>query len=138
MTDMLFYNVWRTETPENRARLTAAMREEAPKLAAKPGFLSITVLESQDGRVLVEGRWASRRGFEAFGTAEPGVFTEAFRIGPPEAPPADYPSPTYWDRFARREVVENGLKLSVVEGGQGEPVLLVPGMLGRPGRCGTA
>ncbi|BAJ83034.1 putative epoxide hydrolase (plasmid) [Acidiphilium multivorum AIU301] len=146
MTDMLFYNVWRTETPENQARLIEAMREEAPKLAAKPGFLSMTVLESQDGRVLVEGRWASREAFdaavshsddaqasrrslEAFGTAEPGVFTEAFRIGPVEAPPADYPSPTFWDRFARREVVANGLKLSVVEGGQGEPVLLVPGML---------
>jgi pimeloyl-ACP methyl ester carboxylesterase/quinol monooxygenase YgiN len=121
MTDMLFYNVWRTETPENQARLIAAMREEAPKLAAKPGFWSMTVLEGKDGRVLVEGRWASREAFdaavthddgaqasrrrlEAFGTAEPGVFTQ-------------------------REVEANGLKLGVVEGGHGEPVLLVHGML---------
>jgi pimeloyl-ACP methyl ester carboxylesterase/heme-degrading monooxygenase HmoA len=146
MTDMLFYNVWRTETPENQARLIAAMREEAPKLAAKPGFWSMTVFEGKDGRVLVEGRWASREAFdaavtdddvaqasrrrlEAFGTAEPGVFTESFRIGPAEAPSRDYPSAAFWDRFTQREVEANGLKLGVVEGGHGEPVLLVHGML---------
>lgn len=146
MTDALFYNIWRTQTPENQARLIAAMREEAPKLAAKPGFRSMKVLEGKDGRVLVEGRWASREAFdaavthddgaqasrrklEAFGTAEPGVFTESFRMGPVEAPSCDYPSAAFWDRFTRREVTANGLKLSVVEGGQGEPVLLVHGML---------
>jgi pimeloyl-ACP methyl ester carboxylesterase/heme-degrading monooxygenase HmoA len=146
MNDTLFYNVWRTKTPENQARLIAAMRDEAPKLAAKPGFRSMTVLESEDGRVLVEGRWVSReafdaavthddgaqtsrQGLEAFGTAEPGVFAESFRIGPAEAPSRDYPSAAFWDRFTRREVAANGLKLSVVEGGQGEPVLLVHGML---------
>ncbi|MBV9560605.1 MAG: alpha/beta fold hydrolase [Bradyrhizobium sp.] len=146
MTDMLFYNVWRADTPENQARLIAAMREEAPKLAAKPGFRSMTVLEGKDGRILVEGRWASREAFdaavthddraqtsrqslEAFGTAEPGIFTESFRIGSLEAPSHDYPSAAFWDRFARREVEANGLKLSVVEGGQGDPVLLIHGML---------
>jgi pimeloyl-ACP methyl ester carboxylesterase/heme-degrading monooxygenase HmoA len=146
MTDTLFYNVWRTNTPENRERLIAAMREEAPKLAAKPGFQSMKVFESKDGRVVVEGRWvsraafdaavthddaaqASRRGLEAFGTAEPGVFTDSFHIGPMQAPPRDYPSAAFWDRFTRRTVAANGLKLSAVEGGQGEPVLLVHGML---------
>lgn len=146
MIDLLFCNVWRTRTSENQARLIAAMREEAPKLAEKPGFKSMTVLASDDGRVLVEGRWvsreafdaavthdpgaqASRKGLEAFGTAEPGVFTESFRIGPMEAPRRNYPSAMFWDRFARREVKASGLKLGVVEGGQGEPVLLVHGML---------
>ncbi len=146
MTDTLFYNVWRTETPENQARLIRAMREEAPRLAANPGFRSMRVLEGSDGRVLVEGRWASReafdtavthnegaqtsrQGLEALGTAEPGIFTEAFQIGPAEAPPRDYPGAAFWDRFARRQVVANRLKLTLVEGGQGEPVLLVPGML---------
>lgn len=125
MTDTLFYNVWRTETPENQKRLVATMREEAPKLAANPGFRSLAVLEGADGRVLVEGRWASReafdaavidddgaqasrQGLEAFGTAEPGVFTESFRIGSLEAPSGDYPSTAFWDRFARREVAANG------------------------------
>ena len=103
MNDTLFYNVWHTPTPESQARLIAAMRADAPDLAAKPGFRSLTVLLGEDNRVLVEGRWASReafdaavtheggaqasrQGMEAFGTPEPGVFTESFRIGPAQAP----------------------------------------------------
>lgn len=146
MTDTLFYNVWRTKTPEDQSRLIAAMREDAPKLAAKPGFRSMTVFKGEDDRVLVEGRWTSReafdaavtrddgahtsaQGLEAFGTAEPGVFAEAFRIGSLEAPSPHYPSAAFWNRFARRDVAANGLKLNIVEGGQGEPVLLLHGML---------
>jgi len=106
MTETIFYNVWRTETRENQARLIATMREEAPKLAAKPGFRSIRVLESEDGRVLVEGRWASLEAFDAavtrddsaresrqtmaaFGTAEPGMFTESFQVGSQEGSSRD-------------------------------------------------
>jgi len=107
MSDMMFYNVWRTETRDNQQRLLAAMREEASKLAAKPGFRSLVVHEGEDGRVLVEGCWESREAFDAavtedhdakasrqvlqaYGTAEPGIFTESFRIGPKNAlTPAD-------------------------------------------------
>ena len=52
-----FYNVWRTKTPKDRAALIRKMKDEAPALAAKPGFVSMSVLEcADDGRVLVEGR----------------------------------------------------------------------------------
>ena len=95
MSDTVFYNMWRTTSAENKAKLLAAMRDEAPAFAAKVGFRSMTVLEGDDDRVLVEGRWASREAFdaavtsdesarlsrqalEAFGRPEPGVFRKIF------------------------------------------------------------
>jgi pimeloyl-ACP methyl ester carboxylesterase/heme-degrading monooxygenase HmoA len=100
MTDITFYNMWRTETPDGRAALLARMKDEAPVLASKPGFVAMTVLEcAEDGRVLVEGRWQSKEAFERavagnadpqksrasraqFGSPEPGLFTEVFRVSP--------------------------------------------------------
>jgi len=67
MSGAVFYNVWRTKSTGDRAMLLARMQEEAPALAAKPGFEALIVSEcADDGRVLAEGRWASR---EAFGAA---------------------------------------------------------------------
>jgi pimeloyl-ACP methyl ester carboxylesterase/heme-degrading monooxygenase HmoA len=98
MTDITFYNMWRTETPEARAALLARMKDDAPALASKAGFVAMTVLEcAEDGRVLVEGRWQSRKAFDTavaddpeaqkaraslaqFGSPEPGLFTEVFRV----------------------------------------------------------
>jgi heme-degrading monooxygenase HmoA len=103
MSDITFYNMWRTASAEDRAALLERMRGEAPALASKVGFVSMTVLEcAEDGRVLVEGRWQSKAAFNAavagnpeaqrsrasleeFGVPEPGLFTEVFRLvaGPP-------------------------------------------------------
>ena len=100
----------------------------------------MTVLEGEDDRVLVEGRWASREAFDAavtsnesarlsrealgaFGRPEPGLFREDLRVGPIEPAENFYPSSAFWDTFRRRKVDVNGLKHNVVEGGQGEPVL---------------
>jgi heme-degrading monooxygenase HmoA len=98
MSDMTFYNLWRTEGAEDRAALLDRMKGEAPALASKAGFVSITVLEcADDGRVLDEGRWQSKDAFDAtvagnpeakrsrtsleeFGSPEPGLFTEVFRV----------------------------------------------------------
>jgi pimeloyl-ACP methyl ester carboxylesterase/heme-degrading monooxygenase HmoA len=103
MTDATFYNVWRTKTPKDRAALIAKMKDEAPALAAKTGFVSMSVLEcAEDGRVLVEARWQSKEAFDRavtddpeahrsraslaeLGLPEPGLFTEAFRISPAHA-----------------------------------------------------
>jgi hypothetical protein len=100
MTPIRFYNVWRTKTPQDRARLIASMRERTEMFAAKPGFVSLIVSESsEDGRVVAEGLWATKEAYEnavvnnpdahagreqmaAFGTPEPGVFLEAFRVEP--------------------------------------------------------
>jgi pimeloyl-ACP methyl ester carboxylesterase/heme-degrading monooxygenase HmoA len=103
MADATFYNVWRTKTPKDRAALIAKMKGEAPALAAKPGFVSMSVLEcAEDGRVLVEARWQSKEAFDRavtddpaahrsraslaeLGSPEPGLFKEAFRISPAHA-----------------------------------------------------
>lgn len=100
MTDITFYNMWRTRTPESRAVLLARMKDEAPALASKAGFVAMTVLEcAEDGRVLVEGRWQSKEAFDTavaddpeaqkaraslaqLGSPEPGPFTEVFRVSP--------------------------------------------------------
>jgi len=104
MPDITFYNMWRTETPEDRAALLARMKDEAPTLASKAGFVAMTVLEcAQDGRVLVEGRWQSKEAFDTavaddpeaqksraslaqFGSPTPGLFTEVFRTLPTASP----------------------------------------------------
>lgn len=100
MADTTFYNMWRTETPEARAALLVRMKDEAPALASKEGFVAMTVLEcAEDGRVLVEGRWQSKEAFDnavaedpeaqksraslaQFGSPDPGLFTEVFRVSP--------------------------------------------------------
>jgi len=100
MTETIFFNVWQTDSRERQAALLAEMRSEARILAAKPGFLGLTVWVGLDAnhRVLVEGRWASRAHFDAavgqsseatatrgrleeLGKGEPGLFTESFQLG---------------------------------------------------------
>jgi pimeloyl-ACP methyl ester carboxylesterase/heme-degrading monooxygenase HmoA len=103
MANATFYNVWRTKTPKDRAALIAKMKDEAPALAAKTGFVSMSVLEcAEDGRVLVEARWQSKEAFDRavtddpdaqrsraslaeLGSPEPGLFEEVFRISPAHA-----------------------------------------------------
>jgi heme-degrading monooxygenase HmoA len=98
MSDITFYNLWRTASAEDRAVLLDRMKGEAPALASQVGFVSMTVLEcADDGRVLVEGRWQSKDAFDAavdgnpeaersrafleeFGSPEPGLFREVFRV----------------------------------------------------------
>jgi pimeloyl-ACP methyl ester carboxylesterase/heme-degrading monooxygenase HmoA len=102
MPDITFFNMWRTKTPEDRATLLSRMKDEAPALSSKPGFVAMTVLEcAEDGRVLVEGHWESQEAFDTavasdpeaqkaraslaeFGSPEPGLFTTVFSV-PPKA-----------------------------------------------------
>ena len=66
MSTTTFYNVWRTKSAADRAKLIEEMRKEAPALASKPGFEALLASEcAEDGRVLVEGRWASKAAFDA-------------------------------------------------------------------------
>jgi len=80
--------------------LIARMKDEAPALASKAGFVAMTILGcAEDGRVLLEGRWQSKDVFDTavvddpeaqksraslaqFGSPEPGLFTEVFRVSP--------------------------------------------------------
>jgi len=68
--------------------------------------------------------------YQAFGTPEPGLFTEVFRVAPSSAPTPLYPNdPAFWRTFSRKQVAAGGVLLGVVSGGAGEPVLLIPGSL---------
>ena len=107
MPETTFYNMWRTNNAKDRFALLQHMKDESPAMAAKPGFVSMTVLECpEDGRVLVEGRWQSKEAFDAaisddpeaqrsrkslaeFGSPEPGLFKESFRILPAKATKED-------------------------------------------------
>ena len=101
---MTFYNIWRTANGHDRTTLLERMKSEAPALASKAGFVSMTVRDcAADGRVLVEGQWQSKEAFEAavadnleaqrsrafleeLGSSEPGLFTEVFRVNPAGSP----------------------------------------------------
>jgi len=155
MPDITFYNMWRTETPEDRAQLLARMKEEAPALASKAGFVAMTVLEcAEDGRVLVEGRWQSREAFDAavaddpvaqrsraslsqFGSPEPGLFKEAFRVSPTAVPANAHEGskvsmPSAGEAVLPPGVAEdtaevNGQKIHYLRAGTGPALVLVHG-----------
>lgn len=155
MTDITFYNMWRTETPEARAALLARMKDEAPVLASKAGFIAMTVLEcAEDGRVLVEGRWLSKEAFDRavaedpeaqksraslaqFGSPEPGLFTEVFRVSPKmthvnahEGSKSSIPSAgeDLLPPGIEQDMVEvNGQKIHFLKAGTGPALVLVHG-----------
>jgi pimeloyl-ACP methyl ester carboxylesterase/heme-degrading monooxygenase HmoA len=99
MAEITFFNMWQAESREKQEALIEEMRAEAPALAAKDGFVSLTAwkAEGKDYRVLVEGRWLSQAHFDAAvaGNAQalasrarlevlakpaPGLFAECFRF----------------------------------------------------------
>jgi pimeloyl-ACP methyl ester carboxylesterase/heme-degrading monooxygenase HmoA len=149
MPDITFYNMWRTETPQRRAALLARMKDEAPALASKAGFVALTVLEcAEDGRVLVEGRWHSKEAFDTavandpeaqksraslaqFGSPEPGMFTEVFRVSPTAAPvSADEESAgeVFLPPGIEEDTAEvNGQNIHFLRAGTGPALVLVHG-----------
>ena len=150
MNEMRFYNVWRTKSPEDRAGLVAAMKKKAGMFASKPGFVSLTVSEcAEDGRVLVEGRWASREAYyaavannpdalaereqmEVFGIPEPGIFTESFRVEPDldiSLEDLRAEARQRWSSigFRTRVATVNGVDLHVAQAGDGDLVFLLHG-----------
>src|SRR5882672_804389 len=155
MADITFYNMWRTETPEGRAALLARMKDEAPALASKAGFVAMTVLEcAEDGRVLVEGRWRSKEAFDTavaddpeaqksrasltqFGSPEPGLFTEVFRVSPTSTPinaheGPESPIPSAGEALLHPGIEAdtaevNGQKIHYLRAGTGPALVLVHG-----------
>jgi pimeloyl-ACP methyl ester carboxylesterase/heme-degrading monooxygenase HmoA len=150
MSEMRFYNVWRTRTPADRAHLIATMKEKAGMFASKPGFVSLIVSEcAEDGRVVAEGIWESREAFdnavsnnpeahssreqmEAFGVPEPGLFVEAFRIEPDSNSSLDALRSQAARRWASRGFETriagvNGVELFVAQAGEGDLLFLLHG-----------
>jgi pimeloyl-ACP methyl ester carboxylesterase/heme-degrading monooxygenase HmoA len=152
---MTFYNMWQTENPVARAALLGRMKEEAASLASKAGFVAMTVLEcAEDGRVLVEGRWQSKEAFNTavandpeaqnaraslaqFGSPEPGLFTEVFRVSPtanpttadsePESSISSAEEAVSPPRFEEDTAEVNGQKIHYLRAGTGPALVLVHG-----------
>jgi hypothetical protein len=89
VSEFVFFNVWQTTSPKEQQALVDAMRSEAPALAAKAGFLSLTAWMGQAGdyRVIVEGCWQSREAGKPCATraARPSL-TWDVRAKPPHSP----------------------------------------------------
>jgi pimeloyl-ACP methyl ester carboxylesterase/heme-degrading monooxygenase HmoA len=148
MPDTQFFNMWRTKNASDRAALLDRMKAEAPALASKAGFISLTVLEcAEDGRVLVEGRWQSQDAFreavadnpeaqqsraslEAFGAPEPGLFREVLRVSPasPKQIAPDPPRAVKSAAAIEEKTAElNGQSIFYLKAGSGPALVLVHG-----------
>ena len=153
MKPLRFYNVWRTKTPDDRARLIATMKEKTGMFLTKPGFVSLIVSENpEDGRVVAEGLWKSRQTYddavannpdahagraemEEFGIPDPGLFFESFRIQPSTDSQSDADGSLHaeaksrWEAlgFQTRVAELQGVRLHVAQAGRGDLLILLHG-----------
>ena len=153
MAEIIFFNMWQGSSREDQEALIAEMRIEAPALALKDGFVSLTAWrgEKQDYRVLAEGRWASEAHFDAavaenaqalqarirlekFAKPAPGVFTECFRLEgkPNEASHLDQLLKNAGDRwkalgFETSRIRCGNISIHVARAGKGRPLILLHG-----------
>jgi quinol monooxygenase YgiN len=58
--------LWATEDADAQAALIAAMQGDVPWMSSQPGFVSLALRPSRDGRrVVVEGEWENQAQFDA-------------------------------------------------------------------------
>lgn len=138
-----FVQLWTTPTPEAQAKLLQAMKEKMEMFKPLPGFISITLHPSLDGKqVAVYAQWESQAAFEAAvnGNAQVMAARQAFTqygeyqgtlctvdtVMQSQAPPATM-ADEFNQMFTHHIVEVNGVSIHYVTGGQGEPLLLVHG-----------
>jgi pimeloyl-ACP methyl ester carboxylesterase len=153
MAEITFFNMWQASSREDQEALIAEMRIEAPALALKGGFVSLTAWrgEKEDYRVLAEGRWASQGHFDAavaddaqalqarirlekFAKPAPGLFTECFRLEgkPNDASLLDPLLKNAGDRwkalgFETSRIRSGNISIHVARAGKGRPLILLHG-----------
>lgn len=153
MTGITFFNMWQADSREKQEALIKEMQTEAPVLAAKDGFISLTAWkgEGTDCRILVEGCWVSQAHFDAavagsaqsltsrarletFAKPAPGLFTECFRFIGEGAQAGRLESllqdaATRWKavRFQTKRIRIGQISIQVASGGKGLPVILLHG-----------
>src|SRR5579859_3302300 len=153
MSGITFFNMWQADSREKQEALLEEMRKEAPALAAKDGFISLTAwrAEGVDYRVLAEGRWASQAHFDAavagnpetlgararletFAKPAPGLFAECFRFAG-ESGQAPLLESLLRDAAARwksvgfetNQIRAGQINIQVATAGKGSPVILLHG-----------
>lgn len=153
MSGITFFNMWQADSREKQEALIEEMRAEAPALAVKEGFISLTAwkTEGADYRVLVEGRWASQAHFDAavagnaqalesrarlvtFAKPAPGLFAECFRFTAESDVARSFKlmlrdAAARWKRigFEAKRIRAGQTNIQVASGGQGVPVILLHG-----------
>ena len=142
-TGAVFVQLWTTPTSENQEKLLHTMKEKMDMFKPMPGFISMTLHPSLDGKHLgVYAQWESQAAFEAavssnsqamearksftqYGEYQ-GALCKVDTVMQAQAAPA-----TMDDEFNRvfshHTAEVNGVNIHYVMGGQGEPVLLVHG-----------
>ncbi len=142
-TGAVFVQLWTTPTPEDQEKLLQTMKEKMDMFKPMPGFISMSLHPSLDGKHLgVYAQWESQAAFEAavnsnsqamearksftqYGKYQ-GALCKVDTVMQAQAAPA-----TMDDEFNRvfshHTVEANGVNIHYVMGGQGEPVLLVHG-----------
>ncbi|MBD1869038.1 alpha/beta fold hydrolase [Cyanobacteria bacterium FACHB-471] len=142
-TGAVFVQLWTTPTPEDQDKLLAVMKEKMDMFKPMPGFISMTLHPSLDGkRLAVYAQWESQAAFESAVSNNPqamearqsftqygeyqGALCRVDTVIQAQAAPA-----TMDDEFNRvfshHTAAVNGVNIHYVMGGQGEPVLLVHG-----------
>ncbi|MBV9082866.1 MAG: hypothetical protein JOZ62_09335, partial [Acidobacteriaceae bacterium] len=153
MPEITFFNMWQAASREDQEALIAEMQIEAPRLAAKDGFVSLAVWKSEkdDYRVLAEGRWVSKAHFDAavadnvqalesrtrlekFAKPAPGLFKECFRLegtlnGGSRLDGLLKDAGNRWKAlgFETSRIRVGNINLHIARAGKGRPVILLHG-----------
>lgn len=142
-TGAVFVQLWTTATSEDQEKLLQTMKEKMEMFKPMPGFISMSLHPSLDGKHLaVYAQWESQAAFEAavssnaqamearksftqYGEYQ-GALCKVETVMQAQAAPI-----TMDDEFNRvfshHTADVNGVNIHYVVGGQGEPVLLVHG-----------
>ena len=142
-TGAVFVQLWTTPTPDDQTQLLQTMKEKMEIFKPLPGFISMTLHPSLDGKHLgVYAQWESREAFEAAvnSNAQAMEARKSFtQYGEYQGAlctvdtvmQAQAPAATMDDKFNRvfshHTTEVNGVNIHYVMGGQGEPLLLVHG-----------
>lgn len=142
-TGNVFIQLWTTPTPEDQTQLLQTMKQKMGMFQTMPGFTSMTLHPSLDGKHLgVYAQWESQAAFEAAvsGNSQAMEARQSFtKYGQYQgalctvdtvirSTAKSIAMDAEFDRvFSHHTLAVNGINLHCVTGGQGEPLLLIHG-----------
>jgi pimeloyl-ACP methyl ester carboxylesterase/heme-degrading monooxygenase HmoA len=142
-TGITFIQLWTTPTSQDQSQLLQTMKQKMGMFQSMPGFISMTLHPSLDGKHLgVYAQWQSQEGFEAavsgnsqamearksftqYGEYQ-GALCTVDTVMRAEAQPIAMDA-EFNRVFSHHTIAVNGINLHYVMGGKGDPLLLVHG-----------
>jgi pimeloyl-ACP methyl ester carboxylesterase/heme-degrading monooxygenase HmoA len=139
-----FVQTWTTSSPENQERWLSTMHRRIGALTGKPGFVSMTLHRSDEGKkIAVYAQWRSEAELVAavgspeakaghdelaqWGTSEGALYRVADVYGPTSAPAMTATRAEAPAGFAHADASVNGVRIHYVIGGRGAPLVLLHG-----------